>query len=99
MNEQEHEDSRSAESSPGVERAPWNWLFLLLIVALVIGVFLPMLWNEFVPWDDDELILRNPFFRGFSTDHLQWMFTTFMGGHYQPLTWLSFAMDHLVWGM
>ena len=27
------------------------------------------------------------------------MFTTFHQGHYQPLTWLTFSLDYLVWGI
>ena len=27
------------------------------------------------------------------------MFTTFYGGHYQPLAWVTFGLDYLLWGM
>jgi tetratricopeptide (TPR) repeat protein len=27
------------------------------------------------------------------------MFTTIQAGHYQPLSWLTFALDHALWGM
>lgn len=29
----------------------------------------------------------------------QWMCTTFLLGHWQPLTWLSIALDYAVWGL
>jgi protein O-mannosyl-transferase len=71
-----------------------------LLVALVVAiVFLPALDNGFVNWDDDVNITDNPNFRGFSAAHLRWMFTTTLMGHYIPLTWLTLALDHAVWGM
>ena len=27
------------------------------------------------------------------------MFTTFHMGHYQPLSWVTFGIDYLIWGM
>jgi Flp pilus assembly protein TadD len=27
------------------------------------------------------------------------MFSTFHSGHYQPLSWITFALDYLIWGM
>ena len=70
--------------------------------ALVLGVavaFAPMLQNGFVVWDDDLNLTANLAYRGLSPAHLRWMATTRLGGHWQPLTWLSFAIDHAVWGM
>ena len=43
--------------------------------------------------------MNNPQYRGLSLAHLRWMFTTFHGGHYQPLSWLTFAIDYTLWGM
>ena len=30
---------------------------------------------------------------------LRWMFTAFHLGHYIPLTWLTFGLDYVLWGM
>ena len=71
-----------------------------VVVAVVTFVtYLPVLWNGFVGWDDDENILNNPYFRGLGWARLRWMFTTFHLGHYQPLSWLTFAIDYLWWGI
>ncbi len=61
--------------------------------------FMPAFQGEFLHWDDDGLYVYNPYFRGFSTTHLQWMCTTFWYGHWQPLTWVSCALDYMIWGM
>jgi len=65
----------------------------------VVVAFSASLRNEFVSWDDYANLVENPAYRGLSPQHLRWMFTTFHMGPYQPLSWLSLAVDHLVWGM
>jgi len=78
------------------------WLTDLRAVAVLILVtvvaFLGVLDNEFVNWDDFEVIVDNPHYRGFDVERLRWMFTTSHAGHYQPLTWMSYAVDAAVWG-
>jgi tetratricopeptide (TPR) repeat protein len=59
----------------------------------------PVLQHQFVEWDDDEILLNNVHYRGLGATELQWMFTTFHMGHYQPLSWVTFAFDYLLWGM
>ncbi len=71
----------------------------LVIVAAVLACFLPALHGDFVAWDDDLNFTENPNYRGLAPAQLRWMATTFHGGHYQPLTWLTLALDHAVWGM
>ena len=61
--------------------------------------FLPALEAGFVNWDDDTNFLNNPNYRGLGGAQLQWMFSTFLMGHYIPLTWITLGLDYLVWGM
>ena len=70
-----------------------------LVAVTVAAVFAPALDNGFVNWDDDVNVTGNPHFRGFSAEHLKWMFTTTLLGHYIPLTWLTLAADYALWGM
>ncbi len=74
----------------------WMPLSLALIV---VASFWPAIGADFVAWDDDLNLTDNVRYRGLSLEHLRWMATTTHGGHYQPLTWISWAMDYLVWGM
>lgn len=62
-------------------------------------VFLPVLGNAFVNWDDEVNLVSNPQFRGLGWVELRWMFTSTLGGHYIPVTWLSFGLDYVLWGM
>ena len=78
-------------------RLPW-WM-PLLVAAATFFVFYPTLKNGFVNWDDTTNLLNNPNFRGLDWSHLKWMFTTFLLGPYQPVSWLTFGLDYQIWGM
>ena len=71
----------------------------LALVVVTLVVFAPALWNGFVDWDDDINITKNQWFRGFSGPQVRWLLTNMLMGHYIPVTWLTFALDHAVWGM
>ena len=70
-----------------------------LIAAATLAAFLPALENGFVNWDDDVNFLNNPEYRGLGWNQLVWMFTTFHMSLYRPVTWVTFGMDYLLWGM
>jgi hypothetical protein len=75
------------------------FLWALLIAASTCIFLLPVLRGEFLHWDDRALFVENPYYRGLSPSHWQWMCTTVMLGHWQPLSWLSYALDYKAWGM
>jgi tetratricopeptide (TPR) repeat protein len=70
-----------------------------LVGLVTLLVFLPALGNQFVNWDDEVNLVSNPHFRGLGWDQLRWMFSNTLGGHYIPVTWLSFGLDYVLWGM
>ena len=76
-----------------------GWLVPVLIAVLTGAAFFPALENGFVDWDDEKTLLDNPNYRGLGWDQLRWMFTTFYMGHYQPLSWMTFGLDYLLWGI
>lgn len=71
----------------------------IVLAILAVIPFAPTLGNAFVNWGDEAELVHNPNYRGFTAQHLAWMFTANHMGHYQPLTWLTLAMDHEIWGM
>ena len=81
----------------------YRWLQAVAAGCLVAGLtflaFLPVLSCQFVNWDDDGNLLHNPHYRGLGPAQLAWCFTTLHGGPYQPLSWISFAADYIVWGL
>jgi tetratricopeptide (TPR) repeat protein len=93
-------DSGSAKavvlSKPAKQRGR-TWLLVGLIVAVVFVAFYPSLGNGF-NYDDERNILDNRDYRGLGLANLRWMFTTFLMGHYQPLSWMTLGLDYIVWG-
>ena len=73
-------------------------LALALLAATVAGVYLPSLRNGFV-WDDGQNVVANPHLAPLDGALVAWAFGSFRLGHYQPLTWLSLALDRAIWGL
>ncbi|HEY3242073.1 MAG TPA: tetratricopeptide repeat protein [Phycisphaerae bacterium] len=76
-----------------------KWVLGGAIVLITIAAFAPVLENGFVNWGDRKDIVDNPHFRGLTGENLLWMATAVHMGHYQPLTWLSFALDYAIWNL
>jgi tetratricopeptide (TPR) repeat protein len=76
-----------------------RWALPALVAALALVAFLPALHHQFLGWDDAKNYLDNPHYRGLGPRQLAWMFTTFHMGHYIPVTWMTFGLDYLLWGM
>jgi len=66
---------------------------------VAFAAFAPALQAGFVNYDDTDLFVTNPAFRGLGAQNLRWMFTTTLLGHYAPLTWLSHALDFAASGL
>jgi tetratricopeptide (TPR) repeat protein len=72
--------------------------FSVVVAVVTFIVFLPALKNAFLAWDDVDNFVSNTAYRGFGWQNLRWMFTTYHMGPYQPLSWLSNAIDFQLWG-
>ena len=94
----ERVDKPVSDASAPTAISPRVYLIAIVVAIAAFATFLPALDNDF-NYDDDEIILRNDNFRGFAPENVQWMFTTFHMGHYQPVTWLSLAADYSLWEM
>jgi protein O-mannosyl-transferase len=91
----------SAERAALPNRSP-RWRAILgfaLVAALALLAFLPALRQGFVLGDDEYNLVLNKRWRGLSIDELRWMWSTFYLGHWQPLTWMSFGLEHELWGV
>ena len=96
--------SKRKPNTPSKEPVPPEGIRLhrLIPVAaavLTFFVFMPALKNGFVSWDDLDNIVGNQKFRGLGWEQLKWMFTTFHMGPYQPLSWMTYGLDYLLWGL
>ena len=75
-----------------------DWLAAGVVAAAALAAFLPALRGGFV-WDDQANLVVNPIYRHLGPRQLEWMFTTFFMGPYQPLSWLSYWLDFQLWTM
>src|SRR5262245_29114538 len=78
-----------------------RWLRLALPAAVFLATFLaflPALDNGLVDFDDVALLVENKQYRGLEAENLRWMFRATNLGHWQPLTWISYAIDYEVAG-
>ncbi len=69
---------------------------LLILVSLVC--LCPVMFNGFVNWDDDIYITENQDIQALTINNISRIFTRYYGGAYVPITILSFAFDHLLYG-
>ena len=76
-----------------------NVLILALIIAAIFACFWPALGNDFVLWDDPAYILENTLARTLSWANTKQIFSTYILGNYQPLTILTFSLEHHFFGL
>ena len=96
----ERSDPRAPVPSARVTRGESAvWVWPVAVGAVAFACFPPALSGGFVSWDDDINLVHNPRYRGLTWRHLRWMFSTVHGGSYQPLSWVTFAVDHALWGI
>jgi tetratricopeptide (TPR) repeat protein len=70
-------------------------LLCLLLAAVTLAVYNPVVRNQFVDFDDQAYILKNSHIQsGLNWALVKWSVTTFYYGIWHPLTWLSHALDY-----
>jgi len=70
------------------------------LAAITFLCFAPALRNGFVvTWDDGPYIVDNEHIRTLSAELVRWAFLDFHSSYWAPVTWLSFAVDHALWGL
>jgi len=67
---------------------------LTFLILACFFAFSPSLFNQFTNWDDDKFLTDNPFVQNLDFHHLKAIFSAYFEGSYQPLTMLSFALEH-----
>jgi tetratricopeptide (TPR) repeat protein len=73
-------------------------LLAVLVFAIAVFAYAPSLRHDFVDWDDAAFVTRNPMFAdGLSTETVRRAFEPYEA-NWIPLTWLSLAVDHALFG-
>ena len=72
----------------------------VVLALIVINVFSPVLRADFVMWDDDINIYKNPHLGGLDSARLVWMFTDFSYSRvYNPVAWLTWSAVYECFGL
>ncbi len=75
-------------------------LACLLLGAITVAAFWPVLRNNFVSYDDRDYVTENPHvLAGLSWANAGWAFRTGHAGNWHPLTWLSHSLDVQLFGL
>jgi protein O-mannosyl-transferase len=64
-----------------------------IITGITFIAFLPSLTNDFVYWDDDSYVVKNPDIKGFTLHNVANIFSSSYIGNYQPLTMLTYMAE------
>ena len=73
------------------------YVILIPIVFLSIIIYWNTLQNEFVNFDDLDLVVRNKYVKSLSYQNIKDIFTPGVVGTYQPVRTLSYAIDYHFW--
>ncbi len=75
------------------------WVCLLLILSILV-IYGQVLDFEFVNYDDDVYVTRNPVVKqGLTLEGVKWAFGATRAEFWHPLTWLSHMLDTQVFGL
>ena len=85
---------------PPSRARPTDRIAIAVALAIVTALFyVPVLDAGFLNWDDPAYVTGNPSIRTLGWATVRWAFTTFQEGIWHPLTWLSLALDHALYGL
>jgi len=68
------------------------------LALLTFAAFIRVLRADFIMLDDDQYVVHNLHVHaGLNSETLRWAFSAFRAGTWQPLVWLSYALDYQLW--
>jgi len=87
-------------AAPGTSRRAASVLVPAGLTLLALLAFAGALRLGFTNWDDDKYVTTNPLILRLDAPSIREMFrtTSVFAGNWAPLTILSYAIDHAVWG-
>ena len=85
-------------SAPAWWSQPW---FVALVLAVgTLCVYAPVLWCDFVEYDDTVYVTENQHvLQGLTWEQVDWAFANLAAGFWHPLTWLSHMLDVQLYGL
>ncbi|HZL44458.1 MAG TPA: tetratricopeptide repeat protein [Verrucomicrobiae bacterium] len=75
-------------------------LTCLLLGVVTVAAYWPVLHSQFVNYDDDVYVRKNPHvLSGLTWQNVRWAITDKAGGNWHPLTWMSHMLDCQLYGL
>ena len=74
-------------------------LLAFVIVALTLAVYAPVTRHPFIHIDDYGYVVNNSHIQHLDWDTVKWSFTSFHYANWDPLSWLSHALDIQFFGL
>jgi Flp pilus assembly protein TadD len=72
----------------------------LVLITVTLAVFWQVSNHEFVDFDDHYYVVNNPHVQGgITSESVLWAFTSYFGGVWMPVSWLSFMLDFELYGL
>ena len=76
------------------------WVIGLALAVGTVGVYAPVLWCDFVGYDDTVYVTENwHVLQGLNWEQVDWAFANLAAGFWHPLTWLSHMLDAQLYGL
>jgi protein O-mannosyl-transferase len=75
-------------------------LICVALIFVVLGVYMQVAHHDFVNYDDEAYVTKNPHVAsGITGKNIVWAFTSFHAGNWHPVTWLSHMADVQIYGL
>src|ERR1700689_2202448 len=77
-----------------------NTVFCVLLAAVTIALYSPVIGYSFLTLDDRDYVVANSHIHGgLSWNTIKWAFTSTEAANWHPLTWISHAFDYQLFGL
>jgi tetratricopeptide (TPR) repeat protein len=88
------------KTGPFVAGKKLNAILCLLLAAVTIALYGPVLEHSFIVLDDSDYVTANPHIhQGLGWSTVKWAFTSTAAANWHPLTWLSHALDYQIFAL
>ena len=91
---------QETRTRPDRKAYPTPLVISLVLAALTVAAFWPVLTNRFVNIDDDRYVTENGnVLQGLTPLNVCWAFTAVRAANWHPLTWMSHMADVSLYGL
>ena len=75
-----------------------NLSVIIFFFALGFFVYYPSVTSEFLNWDDEAYVTKNPLFKNLNLVNFSKLFVEYVLGNYHPITMITFFIEYVLFG-